>query len=365
MSTRRKQAAEWLVRLENPNVSAGELLQWEAWMNQSAAHRRSFAEVARLSRRMNDYRDGLKDLPVISRRECDEHAGGGAAEARSWSWPGPVLGRAWNRLQEQPAWARRTAALACASTVLISVAFLIGFGLRGPGDTASMQSYRTATAEHRSIVMPDGSAISMGGKSSLTVHLSSEQRLVMLESGEALFRVAEDERRPFVVVAGAGSITALGTLFNVRRDGDRAVVTVTEGRVEVNRGTQTARGGSPHGPPPLTATITAGTQAIVSYKELSVVELRDTAAVIEWQQGRSQYRAEALKYVVAGVNRYSAKEIIITDTEVENMLFTGSVFQDQTDDWLAALEAVFPVEVTMAGDNKVLIRKRLGEQDPG
>lgn len=363
MATRRRQAAEWLLRLEDPDVSGGELLQWEAWMNRSARNRRAFDELEHLSRRMKDYRDDLKDIPIPSRQECEADAapGEGFVAIRIAGRAGAALGRAWNQASEQPAWIRHTAALASIVVILASLAFLIRPVILDLEQASSMQSYRTAVAEHRSIALPDGSAIAMGAKSSLSVNFSPEERVVMLESGEALFKVADEGSRPFIVMAGAGTITALGTTFNVRRDADRVVVTVTEGRVEVKRTPQGLSSGSPArhtGRQPVATTIGVGDQAVVSATEFSVIELDDPVTVIEWQTGYLQYRAEPLRYVVAGVSRYSSKEIIIVDRDIENMLFTGSVFQDQTDDWLQALATVFPLEVAYAGENKVPIRKR-------
>ena len=363
MATRRRQAAEWLLILEDPDVPAGELLQWEAWMNRSARNRRAFDELEQLSRRMQGYRDALKDIPIPSRQECeaDTGSGSGFVARRVADRAGAALGRAWNQMTEQPAWTRRTATLASIAVILASLVFLIRPVILDPEEASLMQIYRTAVSEHRSIALPDGSAIAMGAKSSLSVNFSPEERIVMLESGEALFEVADEGGRPFIVMAGAGTITALGTTFNVRRDADRVVVTVTEGRVEVKRTPQGIPGGSlaRHSGRQLVATtIGVGDQAVVSATELSIVELKDPEAVTEWQTGHLYYRAEPLRFVVAGVSRYSAKEIIIVDRDIENMLFTGSVYQDQTDDWLDALEAVFPVEIAHEGYNKVLIRRR-------
>ena len=97
---------------------------------------------------------------------------------------------------------------------------------------------------------------------------------------------------------------------------------------------------------------------MVGPTELSVVELNDPTEATQWQAGLLRYRAEPLQYVMEGVSRYSGKEIMILDAEIEEMLFTGSVFQDQTGDWLQALEDVFDLEVQLVDENKVVIRKR-------
>lgn len=58
-------------------------------------------------------------------------------------------------------------------------------------------------------------------------------RLLELDRGEALFRVARDAARPFQVRIDDRVIEALGTQFNVYRRADDVLLTVVEGRVSV------------------------------------------------------------------------------------------------------------------------------------
>src|SRR5690349_20668988 len=50
----------------------------------------------------------------------------------------------------------------------------------------------------------------------LEVDFSAKSRAVRLIAGEALFQVAKDAARPFVVAAGDARVRAIGTAFNVR-----------------------------------------------------------------------------------------------------------------------------------------------------
>ena len=359
MADRRKQAAEWLLILEDPNVLVGEVLRWEAWMKRSERNRRAFEEVEQFSRQLDDNRDELLEIPIPTQQECDADVMPGpvvrGATVRGWA---AQLGGGLERLAARRSW--RMATVAAGIVVILTGAVYLNLpGALSPEFVEPIQSHRTAISEHREVVLPDGSAVAIGAKSSLTVNFTQARRIVVLEAGEALFEVAHDAKRPFIVMAGAGTITAVGTAFNVRREGNRVVVTVTEGTVEVMRTPPGPRDGISKADPQLLATtVSAGVQAVVSPTELSVVEYDNPTAVTEWQTGHLQYRAEPLRYVVADVSRYSAKEIIIADSEVETLVFTGSVFQDQTDDWLEALETAFPVEVIYVGNSKILIRKR-------
>src|SRR3546814_9212311 len=49
-----------------------------------------------------------------------------------------------------------------------------------------------------------------------------------------MFRVAHDASRPFIVDAGASRITALGTQFQVQREGEAVSVMLLEGSVGID-----------------------------------------------------------------------------------------------------------------------------------
>src|SRR5947209_3857903 len=93
--------------------------------------------------------------------------------------------------------------------------------------------YATAAGEQRECLLKDGSVVTLGAASSLTVTFTQARRVAVLDRGEARFRVQHDPWRPFTVFAGLGSVTAVGTVFDVRRYSSRVFVTVSEGVVEV------------------------------------------------------------------------------------------------------------------------------------
>ena len=187
----------------------------------------------------------------------------------------------------------------------------------------------------------------------------------MLDRGEALFHVAHDRQRPFVVVAGRGAITAIGTAFNVRRDDDRVVVSVTEGKVTVAQQRafsprrEIAAAFSASKVPPVSATLARGQQVAYDGRgELGAVQRADPEIATSWRDGRLQYRNEPLKYVVIDINRYSRRQIMLGDRSAEELVFTGTVFQDQIDEWLRGLEDIFPVQVVQTDNDHIFLRSR-------
>ncbi len=61
------------------------------------------------------------------------------------------------------------------------------------------QTYATQVGEQRSIALNDGSTVELDTRSRIRVRLERDARKIELLEGQALFHVAKDERRPFIV----------------------------------------------------------------------------------------------------------------------------------------------------------------------
>jgi ferric-dicitrate binding protein FerR (iron transport regulator) len=236
-----------------------------------------------------------------------------------------------------------------------------------------VQSYVTGPSEHKDVWLSDGSHLTLGAGTELTVHYTAKRRFIFLDRGEGSFSVAHNPLRPFTVLAGGGAITALSTQFDVRRDmdptgGEHVVVTVSSGSVEV--GPPMATISSPVMPDPVAVSgLNRRKQAewtparLVKGQELTfgtdgpegTVEHVNLEEVAAWKEGRLEYRHEPFKTVIPRVNRYSRKPIVLADGDVGELPYSGTVFEGQVDDWLRALPKVYPIEVIETPD-RVLLR---------
>src|SRR6266853_3710597 len=68
--------------------------------------------------------------------------------------------------------------------------------------------YSTRVGEQRSIELSDGSTVAMNSKSRIRVRYSKAERAVDLLEGQALFHVAKDHTRPFIVGADGTHVRA-------------------------------------------------------------------------------------------------------------------------------------------------------------
>jgi transmembrane sensor len=179
--------------------------------------------------------------------------------------------------------------------------------------------YRTGKGEVRVIALKDGTVVTLNTASEIVVDYSDKLRAVELVNGEALFDVAKNRARPFIVGAGDTSVRVVGTSFTVRRLETAPVqVLVREGIVEVFKPTMIdAR--------PLR--ITANTRAVavaempeIAAKPIPVAQLHRELA---WQDGHIAFEGQTLQQAAAEFSRYSDVRIVIDDPELAHEEIAG------------------------------------------
>lgn len=220
--------------------------------------------------------------------------------------------------------------------------------------TSSPAVFQTDVGGLKDVHLSDGSSVVLGGRTKVAVAFSRQRRAVTLLEGQAWFKVAHEPHWPFMVAAGDGTITDVGTAFLVTRDSDRVVVTVTEGAVEVSaRSALRPRLGILHEPSPkpilVAVRVIRGEElAIGDNGALSRVNSTDPHAATAWTHGRLIFDDQPLRYVIETIDRYSSRHIAVSPS-AGALRFSGIVFSDQITDWLQSLEVIFPVTVEERG----------------
>lgn len=101
----------------------------------------------------------------------------------------------------------------------------------------------TSATQKKHIVLADGSDITLGPLAKLVYPLKfkSNSRWVKLSEGEAFFKIAHDEQRPFTVETAEGLYTkVLGTSFNIKSyaASKKTSIVVLTGKVAIGNATQ-------------------------------------------------------------------------------------------------------------------------------
>jgi transmembrane sensor len=135
--------------------------------------------------------------------------------------------------------ARRRSALAISSLSILA-AVAVFFALRGP-----LVQHPVAVAPPKTVqpaglfALPDGSSVSARSSDARVqpVEVTARAVTLKLESGAAKFSVTPNASRPFRVLARNVTVTVLGTIFDVGFEGTGVRVSVEQGRVRVDSGT--------------------------------------------------------------------------------------------------------------------------------
>lgn len=295
-----RRADEWMTRLTSGTATSEDFAAAREWCAQSDEHRAAFQR------------------------------------ARNF-WQEFILPKQAELPREQPA-PRRW--LAAAATVL----FVVGVS------TAAytqhwMADFRTAAGERRTVTLADGSKVVLDSASAIDVRYSDNTRSIHLLSGQALFHVAPNPQRPFVVHDHGVTATAVGTVYSVKDSDDAPRVSVLEGKVAV--ATEMA------GP----LTITAGQRANSRHGIITVSEI-GVDNEFAWEHGSLAVQKMPLPEVLGELERHQTG-IIVAGSGLEDLEVSGIFSLDNPDETLATLSSVFPIEVmTLTRYVKVVHRKR-------
>jgi ferric-dicitrate binding protein FerR (iron transport regulator) len=114
--------------------------------------------------------------------------------------------------------------------------------------SAKNRNIRVPDGNHASLVLSDGSHVTINGGSELSFPEKFEgtERVVYLKEGEAYFEIAKNSRQPFIVKTAQLKIKVLGTSFSVRdyNNESHASVSVNSGKIELQGRQLTAGSGS-------------------------------------------------------------------------------------------------------------------------
>lgn len=315
-------AARWFVRAHSGEMSADERRALEEWLRAARRNQQEYTALEKVW-------EAAQSIP--------------AAKLRALAAAPTNTGR--HRPLRRPLWRMVLASMA---VCLIMIA--TGWAVRSwyQAQPLFWVHFETTRNERKREVLPDGSVIEMNVNSRGTVGYYHNRRVVLLATGEMLFTVTRDATRPFTIDVGSGTLTVVGTRFNVRRDGDAVTVAVREGVVEV-------AGRAQAGTVRLTAGLRTHINAQGSVQQPQRVE---SSAVGAWRDGKLVFDGAPLAEAVREVMRYRERPISLADAHVAQLRLSSIFNINDTDAFLRALPRILPITVHTLPDGSVEIRGR-------
>jgi len=273
-------AAQWAAKRDLGVLSDQEQAEFEAWLALDVRHLGAYGRAEAVLCRL-------------------DRVNGSSVEAS------PTEGA------DRVTWSRRRVVLIGTAAASLAVATDVALNL---GRGSEEESFTTEIGQMREIVLADGSVVSLNTDSKIAVRFAKDSRNIRLLRGEALFDVAKNKHRPFIVSAGDTKVRAVGTSFTVSMLPERPIqVLVKEGVVELQR------------PGGASVRATANIRALApTNAPIVTVALPEdkVARDLAWQHGDIALDNQTLEDASEEFSRYSEVRIVV-DPAVANRTITG------------------------------------------
>lgn len=231
----------------------------------------------------------------------------------------------------------------------------LGGGLSWLALRDESERFVAGIGEVRRIPLADGSTVLLNTDTEVLVKLTATRRDVELRRGEALFEVAHDKSRPFVVRANKTAVRAVGTAFAVRLQSTQVDVTVTEGVVELSNAAadssrSVASAASPSQPP---QRVSANERAVIlpaAAPEVSAIPALQLSRQLAWRDGMVSFDGETLQMAANEINRHNRRQIVIDDAVLAQRPLIGVFRATDVEGFAQAAAATLKARVVITDD---------------
>ena len=339
-----QQAARWFIKLRPGQVTVDLDKKFNDWLREDPEREAAYNRCELTGKLIGELASDPELRPVIQQcsRLREEFQ-----ERKSGNVPGLVDWLLCHRLSFT------TAALVFVATVLAIIINVMPV------------TYRTEIGELRTVIMEDSSAVTLNTNSKVTVHYSSETRLIRLERGEVFFEVAQDPSRPFEVIAGNGLVKAIGTSFGVELSGDKVTVSVLEGKVVVIPNIKYAE--EQHGKVKTRKLEVGEALEYWSNGVVAEVNIANKKRITAWREGKLNFDGLRLADAIKEHNRYSLHKIVLGSDDARNLAISGIFRIGDTESLLYLLEQSLGLQAIERDDMILLVKpskSRLADPTP-
>lgn len=315
------EAEHWFARLLDERCSPEERAAFERWRNADPSHASAFRELELVWKRSEEAARNPAVMAAARRALRKE------PETRTpWRWLLPAM---------------------AASLAVLVAAIALPRWLSPPADPAGML-YSTMAGQQRTVQLADGSSILLDTDSEISVRYSSRTRRVDLLHGRAQFSVQGNHAWPFVVHSGNGTVTAVGTQFQVRLNEDSTDVDLLKGKLAI--ATQ-----APDGTAHLASLIGGESLTFDESGRITPVHSLDTQQTQGWTQGKLFVHDWRLPQLLLEMNRYSQTKLSIGDPSLQNVHISGIFRTNDQQTFLQLLQQGWAIRAKRVSDRQIVL----------
>ncbi|WP_298761792.1 FecR family protein [uncultured Psychroserpens sp.] len=245
------------------------------------------------------------------------------------------LDTVWNTVKSKPTKRYKLIPIMSKIAAVLVICFGIYFYSNNLDTTT-----RTLVSEQKSLVLPDASRVELNAVSSIVFNASSwnDNRNLSLQ-GEAFFNVAKGQR--FDVKTEIGTVTVLGTQFNVKQRDKYFEVTCYEGKVGVHTNTKQ------------TTLLPGDTFLIIDGKYIATE--KEELPSPSWLNHKSTFKSIPYREVIAEFERQYNVSVEFDNID-DSQKFTGSFMHNDIE--IALKSITLPLQLKYSKTDNIIRLKR-------
>lgn len=244
--------------------------------------------------------------------------------------------------------------LATAASLVLSLVGVVAWRyLDQPAD----RTFATEVGGRATLKFADGTVMELNTDTAVRYRITTGERIVWLDHGEAYFTVAHDAARPFTVNVAGRQITDLGTEFLVHDESDNLELALLKGRAQLS-----ASGSNTRATVLSPGEVAMATPASLTVSKKTPQQLSDELA---WKRGVLVFRNTTLAEAAREFNRYNTTKLVVSDPEVARLKIGGEFKINNVDDFLRLAQAVLGVSVDRSGSEIRIAREKSASKPAG
>ncbi|MGO3125980.1 MAG: FecR family protein [Advenella sp.] len=311
-------AAQWFVRLQDDDVSDQERAQCLRWRQANVTHDLAWRRLETLWRNFDDLE------------------GQAAQPARATMAKLDARKRGKRRVK------RTVGATICCIGVVVLLSDMMHRHL--------LADHHTGLARRETVMLPDGSQLTLDARSAVDVRYRRTERRVVLREGQILAQVNHDrDSRPFVIQTEQGTATALGTRYTVSLLDNTTQVSVLESNVRVCPGRSIST---------VCADLKQGQTANVETNVVSRIETSGYSDPSSWAQGYLALDNQSLSRVLHVLKSYHSGVMWYDERELESVLVSGVIPIEDSEQAFNILGRTLPIQIRQYMPWAVAIKKK-------
>jgi len=204
--------------------------------------------------------------------------------------------------------------------------------------------FETPRGEKSFVKLPDGSEVWLNASSRLVYNTFSANRRQVELKGEAFFKVARNEKAPFVVKTNECEVEVLGTTFNIMAYDEfgRKEITLLSGKVTVHMND-------------IEKVLKPG-QALIMKDNYFYIDEVNASESSEWVENKFNFKNIPLSELMKRLSNWYDVDIKLENSTGHEISFTGT-FKNEETIWqvLEAIKVYTPISYTKTDLRKIRV----------